>query len=99
MLPNHEETDNHEALPSPPCKKAELSSSEGKGQTYKKFNFEEMEKLIEGVEKYGAKYCNWKTIKNLYFEDSNRSKDQLKVKSFTCNISILHCSFPPFSTT
>ncbi|CAL5388794.1 unnamed protein product [Camellia sinensis] len=52
-----------------------MSSSEGKGRTYKKFSFEEMEKLIEGVEKYGEKYCNWKTIKNLYFEDSDRSKD------------------------
>ncbi|CAL5386769.1 unnamed protein product [Camellia sinensis] len=80
-LPDHEETYNHEVLPSPPCEKAELSSSEGKGRTYKKFSFEEMEKLIEGVENYGRKYCNiWKTIKNLYFEDSDRSKDQLKRK-------------------
>ncbi|CAL5388778.1 unnamed protein product [Camellia sinensis] len=78
-LPDHEETYNHEVLPSPPCKRAELSSSEEKGRTYKKFSFEEMEKLI-GVEKYGRKYCNWKTIKKLYFEDSNRSKDQLKGK-------------------
>ncbi|CAL5334176.1 unnamed protein product [Camellia sinensis] len=79
-LPDHEETYNHEVLPSPPCEKAELSSSEGKGRTYKKFSFEEMEKLIKGVEKYGRKCCNWKTIKNLYFEDSDRSKDQLKRK-------------------
>ncbi|CAL5388808.1 unnamed protein product [Camellia sinensis] len=79
-LPDHEETYNQEVLPSPPCKRAELSSSEGKGRTYKKFSFEEMEKLIEGVEKYGGKYCNWKTIKKLYFEDSDRSKDQLKGK-------------------
>ncbi|CAL5388772.1 unnamed protein product [Camellia sinensis] len=79
-LPDHEETYNHEVLPSPPCKRAELSSLEGKSRTYKKFSFEEMEKLIEGVEKYGGKYCNWKTIKKLYFEDSNRSKDQLKEK-------------------
>ncbi|CAL5334138.1 unnamed protein product [Camellia sinensis] len=79
-LPDHEETYNHEVLQSPPCKRAELSSSEGKGRTYKKFSFEEMEKLIEGVEKYRGKYCNWKTIKKLYFEDSNRSKDQLKGK-------------------
>ncbi|KAI8013947.1 hypothetical protein LOK49_LG05G01288 [Camellia lanceoleosa] len=78
--PDQEETYNHEVLPSPPCKRVELSSSEGKGRTYKKFNFEEMEKLIEGVEKYGGKYCNWKTIKNLYFKDSDRSKDQLKEK-------------------
>ncbi|XP_028119298.1 uncharacterized protein LOC114316820 [Camellia sinensis] len=54
-LPDHEETYNQEVLPSPPCKRAELSSSEGKGRTYKKFSFEEMEKLIEGVEKYGGK--------------------------------------------
>ncbi|CAL5386751.1 unnamed protein product [Camellia sinensis] len=79
-LPDHEETYNQEVLPSPPCKRAELSFSEGKGRTYKKFSFEEMEKLIEGVEKYGGKYCNWKTIKKLYFEDSDRSKDQLKEK-------------------
>ncbi|KAI8015373.1 hypothetical protein LOK49_LG05G01291 [Camellia lanceoleosa] len=78
--PDHEETYNHEVLPSPPCKRVELSSSEGKGRTYKKFSFEEMEKLIDGVEKYGGKYCNWKTIKNLYFKDSDRSKDQLKQK-------------------
>ncbi|CAL5386733.1 unnamed protein product [Camellia sinensis] len=77
-LPDHEETYNHEVSPSPPCKRAELSFSEGKGRTYKKFSFEEMEKLIEGVEKNGGKYCNWKTIKKLYFEDSDRSKDQLK---------------------
>ncbi|CAL5386735.1 unnamed protein product [Camellia sinensis] len=79
-LPDYEKTYNHEVLPSPPCKRAELSSSKGKGRTYKKFSFEEMEKLIEGVEKYGEKYCNWKTIKNLYFEDADRSKDQLKRK-------------------
>ncbi|KAI8016142.1 hypothetical protein LOK49_LG05G01279 [Camellia lanceoleosa] len=82
-LPDHEETYNHEVLPSPPCKRAELSPSEGKGQPYKKFSFEEMKKLNEGVEKYGRKYCNWKSIKNLYFEDSDRSKDQLKVKSLS----------------
>ncbi|KAI7982015.1 hypothetical protein LOK49_Contig3G00001, partial [Camellia lanceoleosa] len=76
---DHEETYNHKVLPSPSCKRVELSSSEGKGRTYKKFNFEEMEKLVEGVEKYGRKYCNWKTIKNLYFKDSDRSKDQLKL--------------------
>ncbi|CAL5388818.1 unnamed protein product [Camellia sinensis] len=78
LLPDHEETYNHEVLPSPPCKRAEFSFSEGIGRTYKKFSFEEMKKLIEGVEKYGGNYCNWKTIKKLYFEDSDRSKDQLK---------------------
>ncbi|CAL5386719.1 unnamed protein product [Camellia sinensis] len=31
--PDHEETYNHEVLPSPPCKRVELSSSEGKGRT------------------------------------------------------------------
>ncbi|CAL5386759.1 unnamed protein product [Camellia sinensis] len=78
LLPDHEETYNHEVLPSPPCKRVELSFSKGIGRTYKKFSFEEMKKLIEGVEKYGGKYYNWKIIKKLYFEDSDRSKDQWK---------------------
>ncbi|CAL5386713.1 unnamed protein product [Camellia sinensis] len=89
-LPDHEETYNHEVQPSPPCKRVELSSSEGKDRTYKKFSFEEMEKLIEGVEKYGGKYCNcekWRYMKKSANKQTDPHLKKLYVRALKVQMS------------
>ncbi|CAL5334135.1 unnamed protein product [Camellia sinensis] len=85
-LLDHEETYNHEVQPSPPCKRAELSFSEGKGRTYKKFSFEEMEKLIEGVEKYGGKE-KWRHMKKSANKQTDPYLKKLYVRALKVQMS------------
>ncbi|KAF7153812.1 hypothetical protein RHSIM_Rhsim01G0229800 [Rhododendron simsii] len=51
------------------------------GRTYHiKFTPEDVEKLIEGVEKHKRQHRIWKKIKDEYFKDTLRTENQLKDK-------------------